>query len=304
MELEYLKNFMEIVRSKSISAAAKKLQIAQSALSYQLKALETHYGAPLVIRGPRQIALTPAGGALYENAKRIILLENKTASYIEDSLSGGSGSLWYAVPAAYPDQLLDPLLNAFHDAYPNIRYQSFERESTEVANLLIDGAVEVGIFRMFENISSTIRSELDVHFYIKEKLTLFYRDENPWFQPNLDHVPISALKGVPLSISKAFKERLTYACLKEGFSPDYMSVCSTRVAARRWAYDGTAVAIHSCSVIPKEDGYHYCILDGEDASMRLIFATLSDQQLSPTSALFLDFAKKYLQNHHEVILRY
>ncbi len=55
----------------TISAAAKRLHMAQPPLSCQMKSLEEELGTPLFWRGARHITLTPAGQALYKRAQQM-----------------------------------------------------------------------------------------------------------------------------------------------------------------------------------------------------------------------------------------
>ena len=64
MNLAYYANYVTIVEEGSLTAASRKLRIAQPALSNQIKALETAYGARLFYRGARKLELTDAAKAL------------------------------------------------------------------------------------------------------------------------------------------------------------------------------------------------------------------------------------------------
>ena len=64
MNIQYYYNFVTIVESGSLTAAAEKLHIAQPALSNQIKALEQKYGTRLFYRGARKLELTDAGAIL------------------------------------------------------------------------------------------------------------------------------------------------------------------------------------------------------------------------------------------------
>src|SRR5688572_5041658 len=60
---------------QSFEAAARKLRITQSAVSQRIKALETYYGEPVLIRTP-PFRATKLGGQLIGHYKRICLLED------------------------------------------------------------------------------------------------------------------------------------------------------------------------------------------------------------------------------------
>lgn len=72
MDIKQLTYFIEIAESKTITEAAKKLHIAQPALSQSLKALEESVGVPLINRNKRHHTLTHTGEVLYQEAKKIV----------------------------------------------------------------------------------------------------------------------------------------------------------------------------------------------------------------------------------------
>lgn len=84
--MEYYRNFITIVEAGSISAAAKKISIAQPALSNQLKQLQHHYDAKLieVKRGGHRMELTDAGRVLLRKARLICDEEANASKEISD----------------------------------------------------------------------------------------------------------------------------------------------------------------------------------------------------------------------------
>ena len=93
MDIKILRNYVEIVDSGSLTAASKKLFIAQPALSNQLKALEKEMNTTLIQRNSRHQKLTDAGQLFYERARSIILLEDAMVREVNDTRSGDVGSL-------------------------------------------------------------------------------------------------------------------------------------------------------------------------------------------------------------------
>ena len=299
MNLDYLKNFIEIVNAKSISAASRKILIAQPALSYQLKMLEQHYGATLIIRGTKEITLTAAGKILYEKAKSILLLENNLLTSIPITNSGKIGTLCYGMIPSHPDSLLDSLFNSFYLAFPELSFEVFEQPSDLILNLLRDCVVDIVIFRLFERDINSISPDIDVLFSIDEQLMLYFKNDNPWIKPGIESVHITSLKGVPLSISKAFKDHFTFACQSSGFSPTYLSINTTRASSRRWAEAGYAVAINSGRILPQEEHHSYCFLDGENTHLKIVFAKLHGRYLSPVTQTFISYCKSFFKNIYD-----
>ena len=71
LDLNALLLFFEVVNARSISSAAKKLEIPKSTISRKLMFLEDQLGAVLFKKGGRKLAVTDIGQALYEHCERI-----------------------------------------------------------------------------------------------------------------------------------------------------------------------------------------------------------------------------------------
>jgi DNA-binding transcriptional LysR family regulator len=71
MDLHKLNVFKAIVETGSFSKAAIRLRIAQSAVSYHVKALETEIGEPLFLRVKTKVFLTEKGGRLWNHVEKI-----------------------------------------------------------------------------------------------------------------------------------------------------------------------------------------------------------------------------------------
>ena len=70
--LRQLRYFIAIADAGVLSRAAETLNVAQSALSHHVAALETDLGVKLLERRPRGVALTAAGRRLYEHASAVL----------------------------------------------------------------------------------------------------------------------------------------------------------------------------------------------------------------------------------------
>ncbi len=82
MDFRYLKAFMAAAEQSSFSRAAEELNIAQSAVSRQVKLLEESVNDELLIRSSKHLTLTPKGQRLYEAIKRF---QNESAALLADS---------------------------------------------------------------------------------------------------------------------------------------------------------------------------------------------------------------------------
>ena len=72
MLLKQLEYFVSVVENNSFTQAANEQYISQSAISQQIKALETGLGVELIAREKRSFHLTPAGQYLYRTGKKLL----------------------------------------------------------------------------------------------------------------------------------------------------------------------------------------------------------------------------------------
>lgn len=290
MNVEHYRNFIQIVEAGSISAGSRILCIAQPALSNQIKAMEKEFGAPLLKRGARNVELTSAGEIIFEKAKTICYLEDAAKKEIDACIAGNRGTLWLGLTPAYPDPIMSKLLLDFHDEYPHISFEIVEENTDEITERLKNGIIEVGVIRTPTVVSPMLRASIS----IEERLMVVYRRENPWLSADLERVPISALKDVPLCISKGFRKKISDSCMEAGFNPYLLSVSASRGTAIMWAERGTAVSIIVAKSTEEQETEMLCCrpIEGESMLTRRSFVVYKERLLSSVAQTFLDFCSQ------------
>lgn len=101
VETELLRTFTAVVRSGSITAAARELSYVQSTVTGHVQALERHLGARLLDRLPSGAVPTEAGDRLLSFAERLLDLESRMTAEV----SCGDGRLMGRVRLAAPESL-------------------------------------------------------------------------------------------------------------------------------------------------------------------------------------------------------
>src|SRR5580658_10102851 len=93
MELRHLKYFITIGEEQHYGRAARRLRVAQPALSRQVQDLEKEIGFELFERLPRGVKLSAAGKLFLEDVRRILQDVNEAAARAGRVASGRSGTL-------------------------------------------------------------------------------------------------------------------------------------------------------------------------------------------------------------------
>src|SRR5437868_13135860 len=98
MELRQLKYFLAIADNGSLSKAAGRLFIAQSALSHQMAQLEKELGAKLLHRSATGVTLTESGHIFYEHAQAMLRQSVDARTAIRMAADSPVGTVVLGIP--------------------------------------------------------------------------------------------------------------------------------------------------------------------------------------------------------------
>ena len=143
MELRHLRYFVAAAEERSFVQAARRLRIAQPALSKQVRDLERELGVELLERLPRGVRLTPAGEAFLAEARitleaagRAVACARASSSHFQD-LRFAHGEL-----AAYTSTI-EGLLAGFRDRHPDTPVRVLSQSDREAHRSLRARDIEV-----------------------------------------------------------------------------------------------------------------------------------------------------------------
>jgi LysR family cyn operon transcriptional activator len=145
MEISQLRTFRTVTETLNFTRAAERLHLTQSAVSHQIKALETELGEPLFIRAKGGVRLSEAGKVALRHAERVL----DAADALRDRLTGPERPPTGRVRAAAATQafvhLFVPLFESFMRQYPGVEVSFRTTVSTDqtLADIL-NGAADVG----------------------------------------------------------------------------------------------------------------------------------------------------------------
>ena len=143
MDLDLLRTFLELNRTRHFGRAAEALFVTQAAVSSRLKSLEGQLGVTLFDRSTREMRLTPEGGRLIRHAEKLIAAwrgarqDVSMAGASQQLVIGGSLRLW--------DVLLQRWLHDLRRNYPDLAIIAEAQTPDFLTRKLIDGTLDVAI---------------------------------------------------------------------------------------------------------------------------------------------------------------
>lgn len=142
LDWDKLKTFHAAAETGSLTAAADKLKISQSAVSRQIASLEDRLNTPLFHRHARGLTLTEQGHILYRTAHEMARKVALAQSQVIDSRGKPQGQLRISTPISLGSNWLMSVLPEFMKAYPEIDLQIvLEDEEHDLSAMDVDCAL-------------------------------------------------------------------------------------------------------------------------------------------------------------------
>jgi len=145
MDLRQLEYFVHVAEMGSFTRAAAYLQVAQPALSRQVRSLEVELRQPLLDRNGRGVTLTEAGKRLLAHARGILQQVERARDDLEDQRGAATGRLAIALPPSVSRMLTGPLVETFREQLPRATLSVVEGLSAYALEWLVIGRVDCAV---------------------------------------------------------------------------------------------------------------------------------------------------------------
>ncbi|MBV9558958.1 MAG: LysR family transcriptional regulator [Bradyrhizobium sp.] len=145
MNLKQLEYFVQVAELGSFSKAAVVLDVAQPALSRQVRALETELRQQLFLRNGRGVALTDAGKRLFDHSVGVLQLVSHAREDLGARRDEPIGQVTIGLPPSLARQLTLPLVDRFKQELPAARLAIVEGLSSHMMEWVTTGRIDVAL---------------------------------------------------------------------------------------------------------------------------------------------------------------
>lgn len=240
MNLQYYFNYVTIVEEGSLTAASRKLHIAQPALSNQIKAMEQKYGARLFFRGARRLELTDAGNILYQQAKRMCEIEQAAKNEIASGFSGQKGMLRVGVTPSIAGGKNAEAMVEFAQRYPQTEIKYLEGSTQDLCKMLQNGIIEVALVKTVTDVPDNVK----VFCTMPTRTVAVYKPGAGLLDKvRKESVTISQLSGVPIAMEELYQGPVLTAFKSKDASIYLKALSSSPQMSLKMAEAGLAVAL-------------------------------------------------------------
>jgi LysR family transcriptional regulator, low CO2-responsive transcriptional regulator len=195
MDFDQLRTFLEVAKQGSFSRAGQKVFRSQSAVSAQIRQIESEYGERLLDRSGKTVRLTPAGEVFREYAQSMLSLRDESLRAVADHGNDPRGVLALGANEATCLYVLPNVFAEYLRLYPSVQVSIYRNFSHKILERLDSGAIDVGIVTLPVKMPM-----LKVRSIFRDRLVLMVSADNPLAQH--DKVPISMVVEQPLILPR------------------------------------------------------------------------------------------------------
>jgi len=145
MDLILLRSFLAVAESGAITAAAERIGITQPALSRRIQQLEDQFGVELLVRGRKGAVLTEIGRLVQSEAQGIVARYEQMREMVSSQQRLEGGTVRIGGGATAVSFILPEAIAAFQAAHPQVRFHMREAGSSEIADDVVAGHLELGV---------------------------------------------------------------------------------------------------------------------------------------------------------------
>lgn len=250
MDLRHLRYFQAVAEELSYSAAARRLHIAQPALSRAVKDLEVSLGTPVLERSRHHVRLTPAGAVLLQETAVLLERFEEGVQRVKRTGSGAEGELRLGYIGPPTQAFLGRLLHAYRSRFPRVALHLEERTPERVWEMVAKGRLSVAITRP---VASQEAFGLQTALLRTEPLGVVVHSDHPF--ATRPSVTWRSLESEPLVIlarreGMGLHDAILAGCRRAGVVPRLAHTPSLVGTVLTYVEAGTGIAIVSEGIVP------------------------------------------------------
>lgn len=288
MELRTLKYFVTVAEELNITRAARMLCISQPPLSAQLKKLEEELDTVLFVRGKRQLTLTDSGKLLYQRAKDILSLADKTEEEIRSLKAGMQGTVSIGLVEGMAPDIAAEWFSGFMSIHPNVHFRILDGNSEDLVEKMRGGLIGLAV------ITAPYDQHLLNSFPVgQEKMIALMNRNHPLAGPGGTALSVEDLLNEPLIVPsvKAHIDTITRWFDRVAGSPNIICEMDNYLDAAALAGRGVGISIFPQTAYILNDSLVSREISAPNTEVDHLFVWRKGKQLTLLEETFIEYVK-------------
>ena len=174
INVKHLAVFRAVVKTGSVSGAARVLHISQPAVTKTLHMLEESIGLRLFERIKGRLLITPEAQALIPQVERLFGSVDAVQKLTEEIRQGFAGSLTIATVATLASSIVSVGISRFHRDYPKVQFDLKAFSTRQVLEAVTNSQADIGIIDVSES-----GPDMEVHELCRADIACVMRSDHP-----------------------------------------------------------------------------------------------------------------------------
>ena len=145
MDLRQIQYFVALFEERSITKAARRLNVVQPAISMQIGRLEKSFKTKLFERTSRGVIPTDIGRAYYGLCQKILGEVHEARRYLQESSGKVTGDLTVGLMPSVANSVLPEVLASYKEAFPDVTLRIVEAYSGSLMDALLSGRIDLAV---------------------------------------------------------------------------------------------------------------------------------------------------------------
>lgn len=280
MDLRHLRYFQAVAEELSYSRAARRLRVAQPALTRAIQEIEAQLNAPVLERTRHYVRLTPAGATLLRESGLLLERWDESLARVRRTAAGEEGELRLGYIGPPTQLFLGRLLAAYRGLFPKVSLHLEERTPERVWEMVAKGRLSMALTRP---VALTEGLGLRTLLLREERLGVALRLDHPLAGHSV--LPWTALNDTPLLVLArregiGLHDAVLAGCRNAGFSPRISHSPSLIGTVLLYAEAGLGLAVVTDSVVSEDSPLQFIPLTPVH-SVPLVLVWQEDQDPPP-----------------------
>lgn len=219
VDLRHLRYFQAVAEELSFALAARRLRVAQPALSRAVKEVEAALGARMLDRSRHYVRLTPAGSVLLRETALLLERWEEALRRVRRTAAGEEGDLRLGYIGPPTQIFLGRVLAEYRRRFPKVAIHLEERTPERVWEMVAKGRLSMALTRL---VHAHDASGLRTILLREERLGIAVRKDHPFAARR--QLPWKALETEPLVVLArregiGLHDAVLAGCRQVGFAP-------------------------------------------------------------------------------------
>lgn len=284
MTIRDLEIFIEVVRAKNMSNAAKNLKISQPTVSHAISQIENEYNVKLFDRISKKLYITDVGLRLYDFALNILEQFEDTVIFLQSSSTAHNINL--GVSSNFSSQFLLEIINDYEKKKEDVSLRVYVDSREKIIEKLNSGIINLAII----DGDAGIEDNSAESFYEDEIFIISSKDSDIKDKEVLDAEDLRNKKFVLGDIDDNSKKMLLNFLRERGIPIDLKFICQNKDMVLNIVKNSDALSIGASSSFKDEDIVKHRL---EDLSIKRTFYMVyhNDAFLKKDMKNFVNFVK-------------